>query len=115
MVEARGPHASTISIKGEEFHYMDFRDSFKVMPPRQREAVMLLCVDDMMEEDAARAMGFTSWPTPIQQYKNFGLKKVMDYLDAGAEERESHARKGARENEWQSGENPRVKKNWPET
>lgn len=80
LVESEG--LTTITVEGEEYHYLDILSAFEVLPPRQREAVWLMCIEDRSEQDVAQRMGFTSWPTPVQQYKNFGLAKMMVYQNA---------------------------------
>lgn len=86
----------TITVLGEEYHYLDFLDGLAVIPPRQRLAVWLLCIEDKSEAEAARLMNFKTWPTPIQQYKNFGLKRFMEYLEADGESRQEMLDKAGR-------------------
>jgi len=94
LVELEGLH--TITVRGEEFHYMDIEAAFDILPPRQREAVWLMCVEDLPEADVAERMGFRTWPTPVQQYKNYGLGRMMEFLDADAPKRAEILRKSER-------------------
>lgn len=97
LVESEG----LFSIKlrdGEELHYMDILEGFKVLPPRQRQAVWLMCVEDKSEVEVAEIMGFQSWPTPVQQYKNIGLARLIKYQEATVAEKLEMQRKAQRHN-----------------
>jgi DNA-directed RNA polymerase specialized sigma24 family protein len=94
LVESAGLH--TITVKGEDYHYLDILEAFSVLPPRQREAVWLMCVEDLSEVDVAKKMGFTTWPTPVQQYKNYGLGRMMEFMEADVARRDEIFRKSAR-------------------
>lgn len=96
LVESEG--LFTITVEGEEMHYMDVLNSFEVVPTRQRQAVWLMCIEDRSEQDVAKIMGFTSWPTPVQQYKNLGLSRMMRFLNASSEDRATMVRSSARYN-----------------
>lgn len=85
LVESENIQTLPIGENGEEIHYMDVRDALRVLPPRQYEAVRLMCLEDLSEQEVAVRMGFTKWPTPVQQYKNFGLKRLIDYIEGDSE------------------------------
>lgn len=67
----------TLTVDGEEYHLFDLLDGIDKLPRRQRQALVLICLEDMKEIDAAKIMGFTRWSTPTQQYKNAALDKLM--------------------------------------
>lgn len=48
------------------------------LPPRQRQALVLTCLWNMKEKDAARIMGFERWSTPVGTYKTLALKKLVE-------------------------------------
>lgn len=75
---------------------MDIYNGFKILPPRQRTAVWLMCVEDMSEDETSKKMGFQKKPTPVQQYKNFGLSKLMAYQAATPEEKKIMEKRGAK-------------------
>lgn len=83
-----------------EFHYMDILKGLSVLPPRQREAVWLMCVEDMPEAEVADIMGFDSTrATPIQQYKNFGLARFIEFNESDPEEKAALIDRAKRWNE----------------
>ena len=97
LVESEGLFSITLR-DGEEIHYMDILDGFKVLPPRQRQAVWLMCVEDLPEVEVAQMMGFKGWPTPVQQYKNIGLARLIKYQEATVWEKFEMQRKARRHN-----------------
>lgn len=48
------------------------------LPTRQRQAVVLTCLWNMKERDAARLMGFDKWSAPVGAYKRLGLQKLVE-------------------------------------
>ena len=68
-----------ITIEGEEWCFYDILDGLETLPPRQKEAVILMCIEDHKEWDTAKEMGFTKWSTPVQVYRNIGLKKLLAF------------------------------------
>jgi hypothetical protein len=104
LVESEGLH--TIAVEGwGELHYMDILKGFEVLPPRQKQAVWLMCIEDKSEEDVARIMGFATRPTPVQQYKNFGLALLMKYQEAASDERLAMEKKASKHKSKSGGEN----------
>jgi hypothetical protein len=81
-----GPHTITLP-SGQEIHYLDILDGFAILPERQRQAVWLMCVQDLSEAETAKIMGFLNWPTPVQQYKNYGLAKLIAFQKSTPEQR----------------------------
>ncbi len=81
-----------------EFHYMDIMEGLRILPPRQREAVWLMCVEDRPEAEVAKLMNFPKPVSPVQQYKNFGLARLIEYNEADTDEREELRKKAKRWN-----------------
>lgn len=48
------------------------------LPPRQREAIVLICLLNYREVDAARKMGLMKWSSQVGSYKRIGLRKIVD-------------------------------------
>lgn len=97
LVEAEGEQFATIKLPGgQEIHYMDVLEGFKVLPPRQRQAVWLMCVEDRSEAEVAQIMDFKNQITPVQQYKNFGLARLIEYQEASPEDRQSMLKRGSK-------------------
>lgn len=67
----------TVVVDGDEYHLFDILYGIDQLPRRQRQALVLICLEDLREVDAARQMGFTKWSTPAQQYKNAALDRLM--------------------------------------
>lgn len=87
LVESQG--LMTITVEGEEYHYFDMLEGLNSLPPRQRQAVFYMCIQDKSEAEVAKIMGFENENcTPVQQYKSFGLTRFLQYLDATPEEQE---------------------------
>lgn len=85
LVESQG--LMSIVVDGEEYHYLDMLEGLNALPPRQRQAVFYMCIEDKSEAEVADIMGFDNKNcTPIQQYKSFGLSRFLQYLDAEPEE-----------------------------
>jgi len=56
----------------------DIMQGIEELPKRQREAVILVCIEGRREVDAARIMGFKNWSSQVKTYKRLGLKKLLD-------------------------------------
>ncbi len=96
----------TITVEGEEYHYFDMLKGLAALPPRQRQAVWYMCVEDKSEAEVATLMGFKNTNcTPVQQYKSFGLTRFLEYLDASPAEQEELTNKVKK-----YGKNPRKQK-----
>lgn len=70
-----------ITIDGEEWHFFDLLDGIKTLPPRQKEALIKVYLEDKREVDAAREMGFVKWSTPVQQYASLALERLLKFHD----------------------------------
>lgn len=47
------------------------------LPKRQRTALVLTCLRNMKEVEAAPLMGFTKWTSPVSSYKKLALEKLV--------------------------------------
>lgn len=68
-----------ITVGGEEFCFHDLLDGIKTLPPRQRQALWLVVIEDRRETDAAKIMGFTNGSTPVSQYKTLAIQHLYEY------------------------------------
>ena len=86
LVEEHG--VLSLSIDGDEYHFHDILEGIERLPPRQREALWKLCIENKKEVEVAREMGFTRWSTPVQQYRNHGLFKLVKWHEEKKKARE---------------------------
>lgn len=47
------------------------------LPKRQRTALILTCLYNLKEVEAAPLMGFTKWTSPVSSYKKLALEKLV--------------------------------------
>lgn len=55
----------------------DVLEGIKDLPKRQKQAVVLVCIENRREVDVAAIMGFTKWSSQVGTYKRLGLKKIV--------------------------------------
>ena len=48
------------------------------LPPRQKQAVVLSCLENRKEVEAAKIMGFTKWSSQVGMYKRKALKTLCE-------------------------------------
>ena len=58
----------------------DVLKGIKELPPRQKQAVILSCLENKKEVEVAKIMGFTKWSSPVGMYKRRALKNLCDTL-----------------------------------
>ena len=76
------PLIVTIPDTGEDVYIDDLLVGIDKLPPRQREAFELVCLQGWTETDAARKMMPDSkWSTPTQQYANSALDRMIASYD----------------------------------
>lgn len=63
---------------GYVVNFHDLLRGIDTLPPRQREALILTCIDNLKEEEAAELMGFTKWSSPVGTYKKMALKRLLE-------------------------------------
>ena len=69
-----------LDINGMTINIMDILEGIDTLPPRQREAVVLTCLENRKEAEAARIMGFTKWSSQVGMYKRRALKSLCDNI-----------------------------------
>lgn len=70
----------TLTIGGEEWNFYDMLDGIKELPPRQRQALWLILIEDKKPVEAARIMFAGSKRIVGEmavQYKNDALAKLI--------------------------------------
>lgn len=70
-------------IGGEEIYLGDLMTGIDILPLRQRQAFELICLQGYTESAAtAILLPNSRWSTPVQQYSDDGLKKMVAAYDA---------------------------------
>lgn len=72
-----------LTVDGEEIYLGDLMTGIETLPLRQRQAFELICLRGYTESAATAIMLPNSrWSTPVQQYSDDGLKKMISAYDA---------------------------------
>ena len=72
-----------LDIDGEEIYFGDLMTGIDTLPLRQRQAFELICLRGYTESAAtAILLPNSRWSTPVQQYSDVGLKKMVAADDA---------------------------------
>lgn len=72
-----------ITVDGEEIYLGDLMTGIDILPNRQRQAFELICLRGYTESAAtAILLPHSRWSTPVQQYSDDGLKKMIAAYDA---------------------------------
>ena len=75
-----------LDIDGEEIYFGDLMTGIETLPLRQRQAFELICLQGYTESAAtAILLPHSRWSTPVQQYSDDGLKKMVAAYDAKQE------------------------------
>ena len=69
-----------LTLNGMTINIHDILKGIDELPPRQREAVVLSCLEGRKEVDVARIMGFTKWSSQVGMYKRKALKTLCDNI-----------------------------------
>lgn len=70
-------------VDGEEIYLGDLMTGIEILPLRQRQAFELICLKGYTESAAtAILLPNSRWSTPVQQYSDDGLKKMVAAYDA---------------------------------
>lgn len=78
-----GEVGDTLSVDGEEIYIGDLMVGIDTLPNRQRQAFELICLRGFTESAAtAILLPHSRWSTPVQQYSDDGLKKMVAAYDA---------------------------------
>ena len=67
------PNGITINI-------YDILNGIEELPPRQKQVIVLSCLENKKEVDVAREMGFEKWSSPVGMYKRKALKTLCDTI-----------------------------------
>ena len=77
------PGIVTIPETREEVYLADMMVGIDSLPPRQREAFELICLQGWTETDATKKMlPGSKWSTPVQQYADTALARMVQAYDA---------------------------------
>lgn len=72
-----------LTVDGEEIYLGDLMTGIEALPHRQRQAFELICLRGYTESAAtAILLPNSRWSTPVQQYSDDGLKKMVAAYDA---------------------------------
>ena len=72
-----------LAVDGEEIYLGDLMTGIDILPLRQRQAFELICLKGYTESAAtAILLPNSRWSTPVQQYSDDGLKKMVAAYDA---------------------------------
>lgn len=78
-----GEVGDTLAVDGEEIYIGDLMTGIETLPLRQRQAFELICLRGYTESAAtAILLPNSRWSTPVQQYSDDGLKKMVAAYDA---------------------------------
>ena len=68
--------------EGEEIYLSDLMSGIEELPPRQRQAFTLICLQGYTETAATKVMLPNSrWSTPVQQYADTALSRMVAAYD----------------------------------
>ena len=65
-------------LNGITVNFHDILNGINGLPPRQKEAVVLSCLENRKEVEVARIMGFENWSSPVGMYKRKALKTLCE-------------------------------------
>lgn len=78
-----GEVGDILAVDGEEIYIGDLMTGIETLPLRQRQAFELICLRGYTESAAtAILLPHSRWSTPVQQYSDDGLKKMIAAYDA---------------------------------
>lgn len=83
LIEAGEMENFIVTPEGEEIFIYDLMIGIDTLPPRQREAFDLICLQSYTESAATAIMlPDSKWSTPIQQYADAALLRMVQAYDA---------------------------------
>lgn len=78
-----GDVGDVLQIEGNDYYIGDLMAGIETLPRRQRQAFELICLQGYTESAAtAILLPNSRWSTPVQQYSDDGLKKMVAAYDA---------------------------------
>lgn len=73
-----GEVSDVLTIEGEDYYYGDLLVGLSTLPDQQRKAFELICLCGHTEEATREIiLPDSKWSTPVQQYSDDGLKKMV--------------------------------------
>jgi hypothetical protein len=76
------PGIVTIPETGEEIFLSDLMVGIDSLPPQQRRAFELICLQGYTETDATSIiLPHSKWSTPVQQYADSALARMIEAYD----------------------------------
>jgi len=63
-------------LNGITINIYDVMKGIDRLPPRQKQAVVLSCLENRKEVEVARMMGFTKWSSQVGMYKRKALQQL---------------------------------------
>jgi hypothetical protein len=81
LIEA-GDAQDILTVDGEDIYIYDLLIGLDTLPPRQRQAFELICIQGYTESAATAVMLPNSkWSTPVQQYSDQALLRMVTAYD----------------------------------
>lgn len=78
-----GEVEDVLTIEGEDYYISDLLVGYDTLPEQQQRAFKLICLEGYTESAAtAEILPHSRWSTPVQQYSDDGLKKMVAAYDA---------------------------------
>lgn len=65
-------------LNGVTVNIYDLMEGIDSLPPRQKQAVVLSCLENRKEVEVARIMGFQKWSSQVGMYKRKALKNLCE-------------------------------------
>jgi len=65
-------------LNGITVNIYDILNGIDRLPPRQKQAVVLSCLENRKEVEVAKIMGFTKWSSQVGMYKRKALKTLCE-------------------------------------
>ncbi len=82
LMEDRGMGDVITTPEGEDIYLPDLLVGLDLLPRRQRQAFVLICLRGYTETDARdELLPNSKSSTPVQQYSDTGLGRMVDYYD----------------------------------
>lgn len=82
-LRVNGDVGDIITVEGEDVYLGDLLVGFETLPNQQRRAFDLICLQGYTESAAtAEILPHSRWSTPVQQYSDDGLRKMVAAYDA---------------------------------
>lgn len=67
-------------LNGVTVNIYDILEGIDRLPPRQRQAVVLSCLENRKEVEVARIMGFKRWSSQVGMYKRKALNTLCETI-----------------------------------